>query len=49
MMRFEITVVTRYTGMEKNCLDTSSGTLFVISLSPDVHVTSDVITYHCSA
>ena len=39
-----------YTGMDKTSLDTSSGTLFVRdSGCPDVHVTSDVITYHCSA
>ena len=41
---------TYITGMDKTSLDTSSGTLFVRdSGCPDVHVTSDVITYHCSA
>ena len=39
-----------YTAMDKTSLDTSSGTLFVMdSLTQDVHVTSNVITYHCSA
>ena len=42
--------VKSYTGMDKTSLYTSSGTLFVRdSGCPDVHVTSDVITYHCSA
>ena len=45
----EITVA-NYTRMDKTSLDTSSGSLFVIhSLCMGVHVTSDVITYHCSA
>ena len=36
--------------MDKTSLDTSSRTLFVRdSGCPDVHVTSDVIKYHCSA
>ena len=35
-----------YTGMDKTSLDTSSGSLFV---THSVHVTSKVITYHCSA
>ena len=35
-----------YTGMAKTSLDSSSGSLFV---RDSVHVTSDVITYHCSA
>ena len=45
-----------YTGMDKTSLDTSSGTVFVredvsgcLRMSQDVHVTSNVITYHCSA
>ena len=37
-----------YTGMDNTSLDTSSGSLFV-RMSQDVHVTSNVITYHCSA
>ena len=41
----------KYTGMDQTSLDTSSGTLFVSHslLREDVHVTSDGITYHCSA
>ena len=35
-----------YTGMDKTSLYTSSGSLFV---RDSVHVTSNVITYHCSA
>ena len=40
-----------YTGMDKTSLYTSSGTLFVSHslLREDVHVTSDVIPYHCLA
>ena len=45
-------LVVEITGMDKTCLYTSSGSLFVI-LSvgmSNVHVTSNVIiTYHCSA
>ena len=46
-----------YTGMDKTSLDTSSKTLFVSDsgrmstsfVREDVHVTSNVITCHCSA
>ena len=47
-----VVIVIVYTGMDKTCLYTSSGSLFVI-LSvgmSNVHVMSNVIiTYHCSA
>ena len=44
-------VMVNYTGMDKTCLYTSSGSLFVIlSGCQNVHITSNVIIgNHCSA
>ena len=44
----QYTTIISYTGMDKTSLGTSCGSLFV-RMSQDVHVTSNVITYHCSA
>ena len=49
-MHGTIDKILSYTGMDKTRLYTSSTTLFVREGGrEDVHVTSDVNTYHCSA